>query len=551
MKFLAWVLAGLCLARATFGEVLPDYRNVAAERGLIHVFPNGGSETKRYILETTGSGAALVDYDGDGLLDLFLISGEGSTNRLYRNEGKGRFREVTEQAGVKSSGWGNGVCAADYDNDGFLDLLVTYWGRLALYRNLGGRRFEDVTAKAGLSQPRPRYSTGCAFLDYNKDGHVDLFVANYLAYRAAIAFEPGANPYCFYRGMAVNCGPRGLDFDSNQLFRNNGDGTFTDVSEAAGVDQPGQNYALGVLTGDFDQNGWPDIYVACDVTPSLLYMNQGDGTFSEEGLLRGVALDENGKALSGMGVAAGDFDGNLWLDIFRGNFSDERQTLYRNRGGGEFDEVTVTAGLGHNTRFVVWGCGFFDFDNDTHKDLLAVSGHVFPEVDRLKIDVRFRDRAILYRNNGNGTFADISERAGPGILEAHSARGAAFGDIDNDGAIEILVNNQNEAPSLLVNARRAPGNWVLLKLKGRRSNRAAIGARVRLTAGGCTQIDEVRSGGSYISQSDLRLHFGLGAADRIEQVEIDWPSRVRQVEKNLPVNRVIEIEEPDAAPGVN
>jgi hypothetical protein len=536
------LLLGLWLAPVAPCESLPEFHNVAAPAGLVHPFPNGGSTTKRYILETTGSGTAWIDFDNDGLLDAFLISGEGSTNRLYRNEGKGRFREMTA-VGVESSGWGKGVCAADYDNDGFLDLLVTSWGRLALYRNRDGRRFEDVAGKAGLAQHGPRYHTGCAFLDYNKDGHVDLFVANYLQYRAAIAFEPGANPYCFYRGMAVNCGPRGLAFDSNQLFRNNGDGTFTEVSEASGVSRPGQNYALGVLAGDFNHDGWPDVYVACDVTPSLLYINQGDGTFSEEGLLLGVALDENGKALSGMGVAAADFDGNGWLDIFRGNFSDERQTLYRNRGDGDFDEVTISAGLAHNTRFVVWGCGFFDFDNDSHPDLLAVSGHVFPEVDRLNIDIRYKDRAILYRNNGNATFTDISERAGPGIQERHSARGAAFGDIDNDGSLEILINNQNDAPSLLKDVRPVAGNWALLKLTGRHCNRAAIGARVRLTTGHRTQVNEVRSGGSYISQSDVRLHFGLGAATRIDRIEIDWPCGARQVESDFPVNRIVELRE--------
>ncbi|MEO7144991.1 MAG: CRTAC1 family protein, partial [Bryobacteraceae bacterium] len=332
-------------------------------------------------------------------------------------------------------------------------------------------------------------------------------------------------------------------FDRNILYRNNGDGTFTDVSAKSGISKPDRNYSLGVLTGDFNGDGWPDIYVACDRTPSILYINRGDGTFRDEALARGVAFDDNGEAMSGMGAAAADFDGDGWTDIFRSNFSDERETLYRNRGAGEFDDSTVAANLAENTRFVGWGCGFFDFDNDGWPDLLLVNGHVFPEVERLKIDVHYKDRAILYHNLGNGKFADISESAGPGILERHSARGAAFGDYDNDGAVEVLVNNQNEPPSLLKRTTLPSGNWTLLQLTGVRSNRSAIGASVRVTAGGRTQTAAVRSGGSYLSQSDLRLHFGLGTAKSIDRIDIRWPSGVRQVETNVAVNRVIAIRE--------
>ncbi len=538
------LFVGTCLSLLATGPVV-EYHNIAAQAGLTDVFPNGGSETKRYILETTGSGAALVDYDNDGLLDAFLVSGEGSTNRLYRNDGKGRFIEVTREAGLESEGWGNGVCGGDYDNDGFTDLLVTFYGHIRLYRNVGGRRFEDVTDRAGLRQARPRYHTGCAFLDYDRDGNIDFFVATYLKYEAATAFQPGDNPYCFYRGMAVNCGPRGLEFDTSLLYHNNGDGTFTDVSGPSGITAAtGQNYALGVLTGDFDGDGWPDFYVVCDVTPGLLFINRRNGTFSEEALMRGVALDGNGKALSGMGVTAGDYDGNGWLDIFRTNFSDERNTLYRDLGGGDFEDDTFGAGLAQTTRFVSWGVGFYDFDNDGDKDLFMSTGHVFPEVDRLNIDVRAKDRKALFRNTGKGTFEDISEEAGPGVAERHSSRGVAFGDIDNDGTLEILINNQNSTPSLLKASGKAAGNWVLLKLTGSKSNRSAIGAKVRLTAGGRSQIDEVRSGGSYISQSDFRLHFGLGTAGKVDKVEIDWPSGATQVEEGLPANRIIELKEP-------
>ncbi|HEV3196514.1 MAG TPA: CRTAC1 family protein [Bryobacteraceae bacterium] len=521
-----------------------QFRNVAASAGLTASFPNGGQKSKRFILETTGSGVAFFDYDNDGLPDIFIVSGEGGPSRLYHNEGKGRFTDVTAKMGLDAtSGWGQGVCAADYDNDGFTDLFVTFWGQNHLYRNVAGRRFEDVTERAGLRQDRVRYNTGCAFLDYDNDGHADLFVANYLRFDPKTTPQPGDNPYCFYRGLPVACGPRGLPFDRNILYRNNGDGTFSDVSDASGISEPDRNYSLGVLTGDFNHDGLTDIYVACDQTPSLLYINQGTGKFIEEAVLRGVAFDENGKAMSGMGVTAADYDGDGWPDVFRSNFSDERETLYRNRGGGEFDDVTIAAGISRNTRYVGWGCGFFDFDNDGWKDLLLVNGHVFPEVERLGTDIHYRDRAILYRNLGGGKFADISESAGPGVLERHPARGAAFADYDNDGLIEVLINNQNEPPSLLKQAMRPANHWTLLQLTGRRSNRSGLGARVRVTAGGRTQIDEVRSGGSYLSQNDLRLHFGLGAAEKMDRIEIEWPSGIPQTLRDVPADRVVQIVE--------
>ncbi|MBV9760836.1 MAG: CRTAC1 family protein [Acidobacteriaceae bacterium] len=522
----------------------PDFHNIAQQSGLTAVFPNGGSVSKQYIVETTGSGIAFIDYDNDGLLDLFVLSGQGGTNRMYHNEGYGRFRDVTDQLGLRSSGWAQGVCAGDYDNDGYTDLFVTYWGQNRLYRNIAGKRFEDVTARARLTEDRARYNTGCAFLDIDNDGHLDLFVSNYLKFDPATTPKPGANPYCFYRGIAVNCGPRGLPFDRNILYRNNADGTFTDISESSGIAAPFGHYSLSVLTGDFNEDGLTDIYVACDQTPSLLYINKGHGRFEEEGVIRGVAFDQNGKAMSGMGVDAADYPGDGHLSIFRTNFSDEFETLYRNRGGGIFDDVTLDSGLGQNTRYVGWGAGFFDFNNDGWKDLLLVNGHVFPEVDSLHIDIHYKDRAILYQNLGNGRFADISQHAGPGLAERHSARGAAFGDFDNDGAVEIAVNNQNEAPSLLKQSVNPPGHWVLLKLTGTRSNRGAIGARVKLIAAAHLQLGEVRSGGSYLSQNDLRLHFGLGSAARIDSIEISWPSGAKQTLTNQPIDRILPIAEP-------
>ena len=524
----------LALAAATV-----DFQNVAHQAGFVQTIPNGGVTTKKWLLETTGSGVAWLDADNDGLLDAVIVSGPGAPSRRYRNAGAGKF--TSAPLGPRD-GWGQGVCAGDFDNDGFIDLLVTYWGQNSLYRNIGGQRFEDVAGKAGLKQDRVRWNTGCAFLDYDNDGDLDLFVANYLKFDFATTPKPGDNPYCFYRSVPVACGPRGLPFDRNLLYRNNGNGSFTDVSQSSGIAAPDQNYGLGALAGDFNGDGLIDIYVACDQTPSILYINRGDGTFRDEALLRGAALDDNGKALSGMGTAAADFDGDGWPDIFRTNFSDERETLYRNRGKGEFDDATLAAGLAHNTRFVGWGCGFFDFDNDGWPDLLLVNGHVFPEVEKLSTDIRYKDRAILYRNDGSGRFADISESSGPAIMERHSARGAAFGDYDNDGAIEVLVNNQNETPSLIRQPNRPSGNWITLKLTGRRSNRSAIGARVTVTAGGRTQSSEVRSGGSYLSQNDLRLHFGLGETKAIERIEIRWPSGVVQLDRPA-INRVTAIVE--------
>lgn len=540
MKRLA--VAGLCVALAGAELPGPDFRNVAAAAGLTQAIPNGGSAAKKYIVETTGSGVAFIDYDNDGLLDVFVVSGPGGPSRMYHNQGGGRFRDVTEELGLRHTGWGQGVCAGDYDNDGYTDLFVTYWGQNVLYRNVQGRRFQDVTARMGLTQERVRYNTGCAFIDYDNDGRLDLFVANYLKFGFESTPLPGANPYCFYRGIAVNCGPRGLPFDRNILYHNEG-ARFRDVSDESGISKPAANYSLGVLTGDFNGDGLPDIYVACDQTPSILYINQGGGKFVDEALLRGVALDDNGKALSGMGVAAADYRHDGLTSIFRTNFSDEISSLYRNRGGGEFEDASASSGFGRNTRFVGWGCGFLDFENDGWPGLLIVNGHAFPEVDRLPGDIRYRQRAILYRNR-NGRFVDISETAGAGILEEHASRGAAFGDYDNDGSVEVVVNQQNEAPSLLRRASPPSGqHWVSLRLVGVKANRSAIGARVRLASGTLVQTAEVRSGGSYLSQSDLRLHFGLGSQTKVDRVEIVWPGGKRQMEAGLPVDRVITIRE--------
>jgi hypothetical protein len=538
---LLWATLAAALLAAT--QPGPDFHDIGKEAGLTASFPNGGDKTKAYIIETTGSGVAFIDYDNDGYLDIFVLSGDGGTNRMYHNDRNGHFIDVTAELGLTSSGWAEGVCAGDYDNDGYTDLFVTYWGQNRLYRNVSGKRFEDVTAKAHLTEDRVRYNTGCAFLDYDGDGHLDLFVANYLKFDFATTPKAGSNPYCFYRGMPVNCGPRGLPFDTNLLYHNKGDGTFEDVSERSGIAKANGHYSLAVIAQDVNGDGRPDIYVVGDQTPASLFINQGDGTFSEEAVMRGVAFDENGRELSGMGLTSADYNGDGRIGIFRSDFSDERSLLYRNDGAGQFDDVTMAAGLGHNTRFVNWGCAFLDFDNSGWKGLVVVTGHVYPEVDRQNIDIHFRDRAILYRNTGKGTFEDISERAGPAILARHSARGLAIGDIDNDGTLEILANNQNEPPSLWKQSRPAPGHWLLLTLIGTRSNRSAIGARVTVSAGGHTQVDEVHSGGSYLSQNDLRLHFGLGSAARADSIAVRWPSGQKTVLRDVAADRVVTIAE--------
>jgi len=489
-------------------------------------------------------GNIVDDFNNDGYPDIVLSSWSlEEPMKFYGNNGNGTFTDRSDSSGLGYLTGGLNMMQTDYNNDGWDDLFVTYWGQNRLYRNLQGKRFEDVTAAAHLKQNRTRYNTGCAFVDIDRDGKLDLFVANYLKFDPHTTPRPGASPYCYYRGIAVNCGPRGLPFDRNLLYRNNGDGTFVDISEPSGIAEPFGHYSLGVLTADFNSDGLPDIYVACDQTPSLLYINKGQNKFEEEGVLRGVAFDQNGKAMSGMGVAAGDYLATGPPSIFRTNFSDEYETLYRNRGDGNFDDVSLASGLGLNTRYVGWGTGFFDFNNDGWPDLFLVNGHAFPEVDNLHIDIHYKDRAILYQNTGDGQFRDISGRAGSSIFEKHSSRGAAFGDIDNDGNVEIAINNQNEPPSLLKQTSRPADQWIILKLVGTRSNRSAIGARVELAAGGHRQTQEVRSGGSYLSQSDLRLHFGLGNSSVADRIEIRWPGGRTQVVKDAAARRVLTIRE--------
>ena len=528
-----------------------NFVDIAERAGLTAKTEDGGGKTKRYIIETTGSGAAFFDFDNDGWPDIFLVNGsrlEGfpkgqePTSHLYRNLHDGTFADVTQSAGVGLVGWGQGVCAGDYDNDGFVDLFVTFWGHDVLLHNNGDGTFTDVTRKVGLWHDDVRWSTGCAFLDYDRDGRLDLFVAHYVDLDLPHTPEPGSGAACMWKGMPVMCGPRGLKGTHSELYHNNGDGTFTDVSEASGIAKTDAYYCLTALTGDFDNDGWPDIYVACDSTPSMLFHNNHNGTFTETAVEAGVAFNDGGREQAGMGADAADYDGEGWLDIVKTSFSDDTATLYHNNHDGTFSDVTAAAGLSKNSKFLGWGTLFLDIDNDGWPDLFMANGHIYPEVDSKGVNNTFRERKILYWNEHNGRFRDISLDSGAGITTPFNSHGVAAADFDNDGAVEILVNNSHDRPSLLKNFGEH-GNWILLKLEGTKSNRDAIGARVTVYVGDHQQTQEVRSGGGYISQSDFRLHFGLGKAIKADAVEIRWPSGLVQRFENVAGNRVVKIRE--------
>ena len=509
----------------------------------------GPADHKTYILETVGCGCAFIDYDNDGWLDIFLLSGtrlegapEDATNRLYRNNRDGTFTDVTEKAGLRRTGWASGVAVGDYNNDGFDDLFVTYWGQNALYRNNGDGTFTDVTKQSNLLNPETLWGAGCTFVDYNRDGHLDLFVSHYLEFDLHKIPKPGESSFCNWKGIPVNCGPRGLPPGGVTLYRNNADGTFSDVSVPSGVSKAKGSYCMTTVAADFDNDGWPDVYVACDSTPSFLFRNNRDGTFTDVGLESGVALNEDGMEQAGMGLGIGDYnlDGNL--DILKTHFADDTAVLYRNDGKGNFEDVTNSAGLGVETRFISWGAGIFDFDNDGYPDLFWVTGSVYPEIEKMLPDYPFKSPRILFRNLRNGKFEELLDQAGPGIAALHASRGCAFGDFDNDGDIDVLVMNLNEPPSLLRNDITGKNRWIKVKLIGTKSNRSAIGARVTAHYAGKTQAQEVLSQASFYSANDLRLHFGLGAAETAD-LDIRWPTGSVERVRNAPANHLITVRE--------
>ena len=526
-----------------------------AERAGINV-PNvwGGVDTKRVIIETKGSGIAFFDYDNDGWLDIYLTNGsrldahwppgKAPTTHLFKNNRDGTFSDVTEKAGIGRSGWQTGVCVGDYDNDGWDDLFCTFWGHNILFHNNGNGTFSDVTAKAGLAEAHGRWGTGCSFLDYDRDGHLDLFVCHF------VKLDPDHPPsmsdasFCQWKGVPTMCGPRGLPGDTNLLFHNNGDGTFTDVSEKAGILKPGPRYSITSVSYDFDNDGWPDIYVAVDSEPSMFFKNNHDGTFTDIAVMAGCAYNDDGHEQAGMGLGVADYDCDGWFDIFKTNFADDTSNLYHNNGDGTFTDLSFNSGVGINSTYVAWGCGFIDYDNDGWSDIVQINGHVYPEIDKYNFGETFKNPRIVYKNLGNGRFKDVSAEMGPGITARYSSRGAAFGDYDNDGGMDMLILNMNELPSLLHNVGGNKQNWIKLKLIGTKCNRTAIGARARVITGKHVQMDEVHSGGSVMSQSDLRLHFGVGNAQTIDAIEIKWPT-TQKVERftQVKVNQILTIRE--------
>jgi len=509
------------------------YVDVAAKAGITVRNVNGGSTTKRYIIESTGSGAAIIDYDRDGWPDIFLVNGstlpginppEPPTNHLFHNNHDGTFTDVTAKAGLISTGWGQGVCVGDYDNDGFDDIFVTGYGANRLFHNQGNGTFREVARQSGVAGSGKEWGTGCAFIDYDRDGKLDLVVANYVHFDLATTPAPGQGPGCIWKGVPVMCGPRGLASAPNILYHNLGNGKFDDVSKPSGIENTTAHYCFSVSTIDYNDDGWPDVYVACDSTPAILYRNNRDGTFTDVGIDSSVAFNEDGREQAGMGSTVADYDGDGKLDIFKTNFSEDTSTLYHNNGDGTFADKTFPAGLGINTDALGWGAAFADVDNDGWPDLLVVNGHVYPEVDSGLMGTRYREPRFLYYNLGNGKFRDLSKSAGPGLTEPRSGRGLAIGDLFNDGRLDAVVNNLSDLPMLLVNVASNKNHWLGLRLVGTTSNKDGIGSRVILHGGKRTWVDEVRSGSSFNSSNDLRLHFGLGAFPDLTSIEIRWPN---------------------------
>jgi enediyne biosynthesis protein E4 len=503
------------------------------------------SPEKKYIVESMSGGVALFDYDNDGYLDIYFVnsltvdlakSHQKTRSALYHNNGDGTFTDVTDKAGVGDIGFGMGVAVGDYNNDGFDDLYVTCLGPNHLFKNNGNGTFTDVTTKAGVGDPR--WSTGAAFVDYDNDGKLDLFVSNYVDFDLNHLPEFGQGRTCQFKGVPVQCGPRGLPGAGDSLYHNNGDGTFTDVSRKAGVSDGNGYYGMGVICSDFDEDGFVDIFVANDSTPNFFYHNNGDGTFKEIGFVSGTAVNESGSEQGSMGVTLGDYDHDGKLDLFITNFDDEYNTLYHNDGHNSFTDVSYAAKVAEvSLPYVGWGTKFFDYDNDGWVDLFVANGHVYPQRDH------YRQREFLFHNNRNGTFSEVANEVGSTLMEERVGRGAAFGDIDNDGDVDVVINNLDGSPQLLRNDGGNANNSVLIKTIGVKSNRDGIGARVKIVSGDLTQIDEVRSGGSYLSHNDLRLHFGLEKRTKIDLLEVRWPSGVIDKITNLSANKIFTIKE--------
>ncbi|MBX7174900.1 MAG: CRTAC1 family protein [Pyrinomonadaceae bacterium] len=527
--------------------------NISKQSGINFKTIYGDENKNRYLLETTGTGVAFIDYDNDGWQDIFFVNGTRlddtlpkneppPTNHLFRNKGDGTFEDVTAKAGLNRTNWGQAAVVGDYDNDGFDDIFISCFGKNALYHNNGNGTFTDVAEKAGVANNKSKWGSGSAFLDYDKDGKLDLFVASYIDLDLKTAPLPETGP-CMYKGLLVACGPPGLQGGVYMLFHNNGNGTFTDVSEKAGMRNTNGTYGLGAIVSDFDNDGFPDIYVANDSAPATLFKNNQNGTFTDISLEAGCAYSIDGKPQAGMGVSAGDYDRDGWFDIVKTNFAGDTTTVYHNIGKATFDDVTFPAGLGMNTKWLGWGVGWVDFDNDGWLDILQINGHVYPEVEKLTTEAGYAQRKVLYRNLHNGKFADISAQVGGAVMENISGRGAAFGDFDNDGDLDVVINPVNAIPELIRNDSKSGNNWLKIKLVGVKSNRDGIGARVKITTEDGTQMDEVRSSNSYYSHNDSRLNFGVGTNKTVKKVEVIWTSGQIDVLNDVAVNQLIVIKE--------
>ncbi len=522
--------------------------NVAEKAGLTAPVIYGEVSHNDFILDSMGCGVAFVDYDNDGWQDIVVLTGRRQVApseaviRLYRNNRDGTFTDVTAKSGLGRSVWATGITAGDYDNDGFDDLFITCWGQNLLFHNNGDGTFTDVTATAGLLHAGARYGTGCTWVDYDRDGRLDLFVSHYVVFDPGKVPARGKDPGCNYTGVPVYCGPAGLPQEPCRLYHNNGDGTFADVSAKSGILAVKAGYPLTAAAADFDGDGWPDIYVACDTSPSLLFHNNRDGTFTECGLDMGVSLSEDGQEQAGMGLGIGDFEPAGYLDIFKTHFRGDTPVLYRNNGKGSFRDVTLRAGLSVETRYVCWGAGIVDLDNDGLPDLFSTTGMVYPEVERKLPDAPYKTPSLVFRNLGGGKFEELLDEAGPGVTEVHSSRGVAFGDFDNDGDIDILIMNMNEPPSLLRNDVSGDHHWLKVLLSGVASNRSAIGAVVVAEYGGRRQAQAVLAQSSYLSVNDRRLHFGLGAETKAS-LQIRWPNGAQESVADIETNQLVVIGE--------
>jgi len=529
-----------------------SFVDVARDAGLRMQFVSGDERSKKYIIEANGSGVAFLDYDRDGRQDVLLVNGSklegfapGSapTNHLYRNEGGGKFRDVTQETGMARSGWGSGVCLGDVTNSGFDGIYVTYWGKNALFRNDGHGKFMDVAGASGVEGDGKTSSSGCTFIDYDRDGHLDLLVTSYQTFDLATAPPPGKGSNCEWKGMPVFCGPRGLPYGGMTLYHNRGDGTFEDVSSKSGIRGVGNFYAFTAVAADYNGDGWPDVYIACDSTPSIFLRNNKNGTFSELATEAGVAFNEHGFEQGGMGVAVGDFLNDGKLHIVKTNFAGDYPNVYRNLGGGIFEDIVLRAGLSVNPQYVGWGIGMVDLDNDGWRDIFQVNGHVYPELDAATGPDRYRNPRLVYRNLGRAIFEDVSAIAGPGVQEKKSSRGAAFGDFDNDGDIDVLIMNMGEPPSLLRNDLKSANHWLKVELEGTKSNRGAIGAVVQVESRNLRLTDVVLSQSSYISHNDSRLHFGLGADDAAGKITVRWPNGAVESFPGAPAGNLVRLVE--------